>query len=59
LIRHCIRMSATQDVAEATEQLQKVEVNSAGDGEDEDDIVNPWSVASKSSKGVDYDKLIG
>ena len=24
----------------------------------EDDIVNPWEVASKSATGVDYDKLI-
>lgn len=28
------------------------------DDEQEDDIVDPWSVASKSTKGVDYDKLI-
>ena len=26
--------------------------------EDEDDIVDPWKVESKSAKGVDYDKLI-
>lgn len=25
---------------------------------EEDDIVNPWEVASHSAKGVDYDKLI-
>ena len=24
----------------------------------EEDIVNPWNVASKSSTGVDYEKLI-
>ena len=24
----------------------------------EEDIVNPWNVASKSATGVDYDKLI-
>ena len=24
----------------------------------EDDIVNPWEVASKSASGVDYEKLI-
>lgn len=26
--------------------------------EDDDQIVNPWEVVSKSEKGVDYDKLI-
>ena len=26
--------------------------------DDIDDIVNPWTVESTSSKGVDYDKLI-
>ena len=25
---------------------------------EEDDIVNPWEVATSSAKGVDYDKLI-
>jgi len=35
--------------------------NSTAEGdsiEDDGDMVNPWSVESKSSKGVDYDKLI-
>lgn len=27
-------------------------------GDDDDDIVNPWDVVSKSQKGVDYSKLI-
>lgn len=27
-------------------------------GDDDDDVVNPWDVASKSQKGVDYSKLI-
>ena len=26
---------------------------------EEEDIVDPWTVSSKSDKGVDYDKLIG
>lgn len=25
---------------------------------DEDDVVDPWNVTSKSDAGVDYDKLI-
>lgn len=25
---------------------------------DEDDVVDPWNVVSKSQTGVDYDKLI-
>ena len=28
------------------------------DIDDDDDFVDPWNVRSKSSKGVDYDKLI-
>lgn len=26
---------------------------------DDDDVVDPWNVASTSDAGVDYDKLIG
>jgi hypothetical protein len=26
--------------------------------EEEEDVVNPWNVVSKSQTGVDYDKLI-
>ena len=26
---------------------------------DEDDIVDPWNVASKSDTGINYEKLIG
>ena len=26
--------------------------------EEDDDVVDPWKVESKSAKGVDYDKLI-
>ena len=26
--------------------------------EEEEDVVDPWTVSSKSEKGVDYDKLI-
>ena len=26
--------------------------------EDSEDVVDPWTVASSSAKGVDYDKLI-
>ena len=28
------------------------------DGQEEEDVVDPWKVESKSAKGVDYDKLI-
>ena len=28
------------------------------DNSQEEDIVDPWSVTSKSTKGVDYNKLI-
>jgi hypothetical protein len=32
-------------------------VNDEG-GTEEEDIVNPWNVVSKSVTGIDYDKLI-
>ena len=35
----------------------EAECNNAGDMDD-DDVVDPWKVESKSAKGVDYDKLI-
>lgn len=38
----------------ATEETAIVE-----NKEEVDDVVDPWNVASKSDKGVDYDKLIG
>lgn len=36
-----------------TEKLQELAVN-----DDDDDVVDPWNVSSKSEKGFDYDKLI-
>lgn len=32
-------------------------INDKG-GTEEEDIVNPWNVVSKSETGIDYDKLI-
>ena len=40
-----------------TEEKVVSTVTSAADGEEED-IVDPWTVSSKSDKGVDYEKLI-
>lgn len=37
---------------------QPVTVTQGQGGDDDDDIVTPWNVASKSAAGVDYDKLI-
>lgn len=31
----------------------------AADGDDGDDVIDPWNVTASSAKGVDYDKLIG
>lgn len=39
---------------EVTEQITDLTVNTT----DEDDVVDPWTVTSKSEKGIDYDKLI-
>ena len=36
-----------------------VDINSLKiDSTTDEDVVDPWNVASKSTKGVDYDKLI-
>nr|XP_054758087.1 tryptophan--tRNA ligase, cytoplasmic-like [Lytechinus pictus] len=58
-------MSGEAESIEAKmEDLKVGEVNQAseqGDGADDDakeDIVDPWNVATSSSKGIDYDKLI-
>jgi hypothetical protein len=39
--------------AELVQQTEELSVK------EEDDVINPWEVASKSDSGVDYDKLIG
>jgi len=51
--------------SEITAEIDKLTINDpatsvgeAGEGEDGDDVVDPWRVESKSAKGVDYDKLI-
>lgn len=48
-------MTETQSPVEV-ENCQTTDGNVAT--EDDDDIVDPWKVESKSAKGVDYDKLI-
>lgn len=41
-------MSETSNVTDKVEELKL-----------DDDVVDPWNVASTSDAGVDYDKLIG
>lgn len=40
------------------EIVNNVEALSINVKNEDDDIVDPWTVASKSETGVDYDKLI-
>lgn len=40
--------------SETVEKMKDLNVNSI----EEDDFVDPWTVSSKSEKGLDYDKLI-
>lgn len=47
-----------QAASVAAMSIEEPEQRAGGDGEEEDDLVNPWKVESKSAKGVDYDKLI-
>lgn len=46
-------MSDGKDAARCSDPLKREE-----EVEEEEDIVDPWKVESKSAKGVDYDKLI-
>lgn len=46
-------------MTEPTQQMEDISIkdNKMETG-DEDDVVNPWEVATSSATGVDYDKLI-
>lgn len=49
--------SVSSHAADGTaDNLEKMKLGS--EDNDEDDVVDPWKVESKSAKGVDYDKLI-
>lgn len=43
----------------AVEQSAALEQNSTAEAQVDEDIVDPWNVQASSSKGIDYDKLIG
>lgn len=46
-------------MTEPTQQMEHVSIKDEKmDKVDEDDVVNPWEVATSSATGVDYDKLI-
>lgn len=46
-------------MTEPTQQMEDVSIKDEKmDKVDEDDVVNPWEVATSSATGVDYDKLI-
>lgn len=45
------------DIATELKHLD-IRNSNADSGTEEEDVVNPWNVASKSQTGVDYDKLI-
>lgn len=41
-----------------TSEQADIDNKSPNGVEDEEDIVDPWNVQSKSNAGIDYDKLI-
>ena len=55
LLLHIVREQPTTNGHDTKVDIKDLKI---ADDEQEDDIVDPWSVASKSTKGVDYDKLI-
>jgi tryptophanyl-tRNA synthetase len=46
------------DIATDVKNLDLSNSVVADSGTEEEDVVNPWNVVSKSETGVDYDKLI-
>jgi hypothetical protein len=46
------------EIATDVKHLDIRNSNVVDSGTEEEDIVNPWNVVSKSQTGVDYDKLI-
>lgn len=40
-------------------KLTEMNIEGKEEEEESEDFVDPWTVASSSVKGVDYDKLIG
>jgi len=44
----------------ASSEVEQINQNitDSSKGDEDEDIVNPWDVASSSSKGVNYEKLI-
>jgi len=54
----CIEDQISSKVANLTTTDDSGDVINGASVEEDDDIVNPWDVASKSAAGVDYDKLI-
>ena len=49
-----VKMSTVED---KLDQL-KVQDETKNNENEDDDFVDPWTVTSKSDKGIDYDKLI-
>lgn len=46
-------------MTEPTQQMKDISIkDNKMETVDEDDVVNPWEVATSSATGVDYDKLI-
>lgn len=46
-------------MTEPTQQMEDISIkDNKMETVDEDDVVNPWEVATSSATGVDYDKLI-
>lgn len=41
-----------------TSAIENLSLESSKEVNDDDDVVDPWNVCSKSKTGIDYDKLI-
>lgn len=54
-------MSTTETKDEATattEKLEDIKIVDKTEDDCDEDVVDPWTVTSKSDTGIDYDKLI-
>lgn len=45
------------DTKELVNNVESLKLTENGDGPQQEDVVDPWTVTSSSDTGVDYDKL--
>lgn len=52
-------MSSAEKVAAPTAELAAAKIDESNKQIEDEDVVDPWTVSSKSDTGINYEKLIG